>query len=96
MGMRKEESVGDLLETPRMETGITQEELGELFRAGGGKGTNGTVEAWLRGWREPRVSQYNLLASMLNEHLKKAKSKRRLPVLSVGPSERESSGATLR
>ena len=64
-------SLSEVLEDARRRTGLQQTRLAELFREAGGKGTNGTVEEWLRGSREPKVSQCIILARVLNEQLRR-------------------------
>lgn len=67
------------LEQARRSTSVSQERLAEIYRgASGDATTNRTVVNWLRGIREPKFSQFQLLSQLLNEILR-AEGKPMLP-----------------
>ncbi len=82
-------NVAEALEDARQRIRWTQQELAERYRAfSGDDATNNTVEGWLRGYYiqkgiqrpvEPRVSQYQNLARVMNEEAARLKIDRVLP-----------------
>lgn len=89
-------SLGEALERARARTGLTQQRLGELFRGAAGDSgvSNNTVESWLRGRTEPKISQYNVLAHIINEHFDRLGLSDRLPFVQVAVDDKDAPAET--
>lgn len=63
------------------ESGLSQAEVWRLFRNAGGHQSDGTIKAWVQGWRIPQADDYDLLAAIINEALEAQGKQPMLPRL---------------
>ena len=61
--------VAAALERGRQAAGLSQDELWALYWNAGGDAKRSAVLSYLRAQTEPQVTQYNLLAKVINERL---------------------------
>lgn len=69
------------LERARQDAELGRDELWALYWQAGGRAKRSAVLSYLRGQTEPQLSQYNLLASVLNTALHAVGHPPRLPLL---------------
>ena len=62
-------TLAELLEEAREDANISREQLWLEYRENKGRASFSAFRSWLRGMTEPQVSQYNIVASVLNAHL---------------------------
>ncbi len=78
-------TVAEILEAALEEAGFTHDdfrfELRERFDL---KRSPATLISWLHGRTEPKVSEYDRMAAVINERLKASGSKTKLPLIAEG------------
>lgn len=74
-------NLGRILEGARRRAQLSQDELWLRYCDAGGVTGRSAFIGYLRGITEPLVTQYNIMASVLNEELRRKRSRPLLPEL---------------
>lgn len=74
-------NLGKILEAARRRAQLSQDELWLHYCEAGGATGRSAFIAYLRGATEPQVTQYNIIAGVLNAQLRKLKPRLLLPEL---------------